>query len=720
MSTRSGLDDRSSFLPDSKTIEILHVEDDRSFADLVSTFLEREHEAFSVHTETDPREALAALRGDETAYDCVVSDYDMPGLNGLELLERVRRERPNLPFVLFTGKGSEEIASEAITAGVTDYLQKSGGTEQYRVLANRIRNAVERYWAERYMNRGLEAIETARDGISILSEDGHVEYANTACAEVLGYDREDLIGRHWETFYRDDDVEEVYDVLLPEARESRWRGPTTFIRRDDEPVEVDHTLSYTDDGSLICTLSRSNADGAVSRDLSAKERAMDEAPIGIVLTDPRADDNPIVYANEEFGDLTGYDRSEVIGRNCRFLQGERTDEERIDRIRSAIDAEEPVTVELRNYRKDGTEFWNRLRIAPIYDEDDDLYRFVGFQDDVTERKRREDRLRSNSAHLEALFTDSPDMIAVHDADGVIRNANRRLCEELGYTEAELVGRTVWDLDPTVDPKEARSFWAGLPTNEPRRFEGELERRDGSTFPIEIHLIRMDIDGEDRFVAIDRDITEQRARESELLERNERLDRFASVVSHDLRNPLTVAEGRIELLREEHESEHVEEIDDALDRMRGLIEDLLVLAQDGEDALDVSRVELADLTRTCWDAIETGDATLRIETDRTVRADREQLRQLLENLVVNAVEHGGDDVTVTIGDTETGFYVADDGSGLPATDADVFEAGYSTVEGGTGFGLHIVENVVETHDWEVTAENGPAGGARFEISTSAGE
>ncbi len=706
----------STLFLDSQPIEILHIEDDPSFADLVATFLEREQDAFTVRTETDPRDALAILEADTCSVDCIVSDYDMPGLDGLAVLERVRETHPEIPFILFTGKGSEEIASEAITAGVTDYLQKAGGTEQYSVLANRIQNAVGGYRAERY-NRGLEAIETAQDGISILNEDGYIEYANTACAEILGYTREELIGLHWETFYHDDDIDAVYDVLLPEARDGRWHGTTTFVRKNGSELDIEHTLSYTEDGSLICTLSPQATVDAGESKLSAKEQAMDEAPIGILLTDPHQEDNPIIYANDEFTDLTGYGKREIIGRNCRFLQGEATEDEPVQTLRTAIDSRESATVELRNYRKDGTEFWNRVRVAPLFDDDGELDLFVGFQDDVTDRKQYEQQLQSHSARLEALFEHSPDMFAVHDIDGVIRDVNQRLCDELGYTESELLGRKVWDIDPTADPERASSFWKKLPPNTPHRFEGQLERKDGSAFPIEVHLIRLNLEGKDRFVAMDRDISDQKRRERELVQQNERLDRFTSVVSHDLRNPLQVAEGRLELLREDCDSDHIDDIDHALDRMDSLIEDLLTLAQTGEEAMTLESIQLSNLVETIWETVSATDAILRVETERTVEADRDQLRQLLTNLLRNSVEHGGPAVTVTVGDTANGFYVADDGAGLPeAAGEDVFDAGYTTADNGTGFGLSIVEEVASRHGWTVTASNGACGGARFEIST----
>ncbi len=703
-------------LPSSKTIDILHIEDDQSFADLVATFLERERENFAVHTETDPQNALTRLWDSDITFDCIVSDYDMPELNGLEVLQQVREENPELPFVLFTGKGSEEIASEAITAGVTEYLQKGGGTEQYQVLANRIQNAVEHYWAKRYLNRGLEAIETAHDGIAILGEDGHIEYLNSAYAELLGYERDNLIGTHWETLYRDEDIDEIYDVLLPAARDGRWHGQTSFIRKDRTMIDLEHTLSYTNDGSLICTLSNPTIDESAETQLSVRERAMNEAPVGIILTNPHAEDNPIIYVNDKFTDLTGYEKDEVLGRNCRFLQGEQTREEPVDKLRTAVENREPVTVELRNYRADGTKFWNHVRIAPLFDDNGDIEYFVGFQNDVTKKKTHEEQLRSQTARLEALFKHSPDMIAIHDANGIICDVNQRMSTKLGYTADELIGKNVLEFDTAADPDRAQSFWKDLPTNTPQRFEGELERNDGTTVPVEIHLIRLDLDGKDRFVAMDRDIAEQNKQKQKLVEQNERLERFTSIVSHDLRNPIQLAQGRLGLLQEECDSAHIADIELALNRMNTLTEDLLTLARVGDDAMEVEEVSLDEILQECWGTVVTKDATLAIKTDRMVVADRDQLKQLFENLFRNAIEHAGENVTVTVGETADGFYVEDDGPGIPDSEYDeIFEAGYTTAEDGTGFGLNIVSSVVDAHDWAIAITERSEGGARFEIS-----
>ncbi|PSQ41324.1 hypothetical protein BRD14_06555, partial [Halobacteriales archaeon SW_5_68_122] len=123
------------------SIGVLHVDDDPDMTEVAARFLEREDPRLAVATESKPSTALDRL-ADET-FDCVVSDYDMPRMDGLEFFEAVRGRHPDVPFVLFTGKGSEAVAGEAVSAGVTDYLQKESSTEQYRLLANRITNAVD-------------------------------------------------------------------------------------------------------------------------------------------------------------------------------------------------------------------------------------------------------------------------------------------------------------------------------------------------------------------------------------------------------------------------------------------------------------------------------------------------------------------------------------------------------------------------------------------------
>ncbi|VTT87987.1 HTR-like protein [Halorubrum sp. DM2] len=213
---------------------------------------------------------------------------------------------------------------------------------------------------------------------------------------------------------------------------------------------------------------------------------------------------------------------------------------------------------------------------------------------------------------------------------------------------------------------------------------------------------------------------ERQRAATRIERErDRLDEFASVVSHDLRNPLTAARGRIDLLAGESDSDHVDAVQRSLSRMETLIEDLLTLAREGNDVDDPEPVDLAALAADAWETTDDRDGTLRVAADEFgILADEARLRQLLENLFRNSVDHGGEAVTITVGSMPggSGFYVADDGEGIPESERDqVFETGYTTATDGTGFGLNIVEEIANAHGWEVRVVESEEGGARFEFT-----
>jgi signal transduction histidine kinase len=209
------------------------------------------------------------------------------------------------------------------------------------------------------------------------------------------------------------------------------------------------------------------------------------------------------------------------------------------------------------------------------------------------------------------------------------------------------------------------------------------------------------------------------REQELERENDRLDRFAGILSHDLRNPLNVAEGRLEILQDDHESEHLDAVQAALNRIETLVDDALTMARNGRTIDNEERqpVNLASRAEKCWDLVETADADLEIEGNGILEAEPGRVSAIFENLYRNAIEHGGEDVTVSVGRVENngGFYIEDDGRGIPEEADDVFEPGYSSNHDGTGLGLSIVQETAEAHGWDVDLADGFDGGARFEIT-----
>jgi len=219
-----------------------------------------------------------------------------------------------------------------------------------------------------------------------------------------------------------------------------------------------------------------------------------------------------------------------------------------------------------------------------------------------------------------------------------------------------------------------------------------------------------------YVLVLNDVTELEASRRQISQQNEQLDAFAGTVSHDLRSPLHIANGQVGLLKKKYDDDRLDKIDDAHRRMETLIDELLVLARDGTQVGEMEPVGLKACATASWQQAKTPAATLDVTDDRRMNADPTRLQQLLENLIRNAIAHGGNDVTVTIGTTTDGFYIADDGTGIPEDKRqDVFDMEYTTSHQGTGLGLYITSRIVEGHGWEITVSESVDGGARFNIT-----
>ncbi|QLH80103.1 PAS domain-containing sensor histidine kinase [Halosimplex pelagicum] len=264
----------------------------------------------------------------------------------------------------------------------------------------------------------------------------------------------------------------------------------------------------------------------------------------------------------------------------------------------------------------------------------------------------------------------------------------------------------------------------------------VERPDGEERYVETNVKPMILDDRRNVAVVMRDVTERRRRKRELERKNERLEEFASIVSHDLRNPIQVLDGRLSHLEEvadaadpsddgdpfagdESLADQVEPMRRSVDRMSDLVEDMLTLAREGTAVDGTEVVALAAVADEAWATTDAPEATLAVDGDLALAADPSRLRQLFENCFRNAADHGPDDVTIRVGDLPDGrgFFVEDDGPGIPPDErAEVFELGHTTSEDGTGLGLGIVSEIVDAHGWSISATESENGGARFEVVT----
>jgi signal transduction histidine kinase len=538
-------------------------------------------------------------------FHCIVSDYDMPGQNGIKFLQAVRQEYPNLPFILYTGKGSEEIASKAISAGVTDYLQKKSNTEQFVLLANRIITSVNGYLAQKEADWQKRILENMGEGVYVLDDSYTLQYVNFRVSDMDTVSEENWTGRHISYFEETEFLSSAEVDRITDGIDHLFAGQATDIRIEVEP---------------------------------ALPKSVDVLSLRLTLIQSTAADDFVLATSR----------------------------------------------------------------------------------DITDRKEREQQLQTLTQQYETLVENFPNgAVYLINPDLEYVRARGEQLQSIGLSPGQIEGETPHDAFPEEIADELCDRYH-------RAFDGESstfkQTYRGERYRIRVVPVSNKDESIPRIIAVSQNITEFAQKKEQLERQNARLEKFANIVSHDLRNPLDVAGSRLELAERDCNSEHLSHVDTALSRMNRIIEDVLWLAREGRDIRSTEPVELETAVDEAWNLVaDSSERTeLRYATNEsrlpTICADPSRLSQLLENLLQNAIEHGGDDVTVTVGALGDGFYIEDDGPGIPEESRDnVFETGYSTSEHGTGFGLSIVKQVAQAHGWDIHVTAGSAGGARFDIT-----
>lgn len=350
-----------------EAIRILHVDDEPSFALMVADRLAREHDGFEIVTESSPTDGLDRLQTAE--FDCVVSDYQMPEMDGLAFLNIVRENYGDIPFILFTGKGSEEIASEAITAGVTDYLRKASGVERYSMLANRILNAVERYHALRQIDLSRRALATANEGISLVELDGTFSYVNPAFAALFGYEPEELIGEHWKILYHNQEARRLENDILPAvSAHGYWSGETVRLTNDGRRLITDHRLAKTGGDAIVCTAQDVTPERMNMTDLRDEFDLLFDSLEGQAFY-TLDHEGYITRWNEGAKRLNGYEASEILGEHISvFFTEEDRNAGRPEHLIETAKVNGSVNVTGWRLRKDGTRFWADVTFSASYDD----------------------------------------------------------------------------------------------------------------------------------------------------------------------------------------------------------------------------------------------------------------------------------------------------------------------------------------------------------------
>ena len=254
------------------------------------------------------------------------------------------------------------------------------------------------------------------DLLCIRSSNGYFEEVNSVWKSTLGWTLDELRSRPWLDFVHPDDVAFTFDIECQchsaKASPTPIQLKNRYRCRDGSYRWLSWRLSAYENGvsyGIAQDVTESNWRGSgayrteVQETVKLRDQALTASSVGIVIADARLPGMPLIYVNPAFERITGYSAAEVLGYNCRFLQGKQTSQHAVDQLRAAIKAGKHCTVTLLNYQKDGTPFWNELTISPIHDDDNNLTHFVGIQSDISDRIRAEQALRLEQQKSERLL-----------------------------------------------------------------------------------------------------------------------------------------------------------------------------------------------------------------------------------------------------------------------------------------------------------------------------
>lgn len=303
-----------------------------------------------------------------------------------------------------------------------------------------------------------------------------------------------------------------------------------------------------------------------------------------------------------------------------------------------------------------------------------------------------------------------------DPDGTIVEWPSGAQTVYGYDEDAALGRSLEFLYAEGEDHPSLETLLAEAKCESITRENWHKRADGHVFWARFIMAPLTNDSFQGYAVASQDTTRRKQYERMLERQNDRLKEFTDILSHDLRSPLTVLEGRLDLYRKTGEEAHLDSIQETTERMERLVEDLLRVSRQGGVVQDPEPTALASIIEPAKEGTLPAGSTVEYDAVPDVMADQDRLIEVFENLFRNSVDHGGDDVTIRVGPLQHGFYVEDDGPGIPEEAREqVFQHGFSTGEDGTGYGLSVVRSIIGAHGWDLAVTAAEDGGARFEIT-----
>jgi PAS domain S-box-containing protein len=684
---------------------VLYVDNDQGASDRIVAFADGET-GLAVEAVPDAAAARSALQRGPP--DCLVTEYDLPETDGVAFVRELRETGYDGPVLLHTARDPATVARAAFRAGVDDFVQKRpDGDDSF--LFDKIRGAIDGEQPADWADGKRRTVET----LVTLADETNDELWTAGSLAPVGPDPENVYDAVADVLESDSRFRTaVADTTGEGVSESRLWQVESGGALEHQRIELP---SLTDTARRLDVFRDVSDEQERQRRLARFEGLLDTASDGLYALDTNGH---YTFVNESMAETLGYDREEMLGMHAGTVLTEGEYERGQQRVTDLVaDTErESEVLEMTVERADGSELPVAISFSPLYDEAERYEGLVGVLRDISDRRERERRLRESERRYRTLAENIPNGgVGMYDDSLEYILVEGELFDEIDYDVETFAGTALDEIHTEAFIEKYGPRYEAVFEGERATFEFNHAGRYYRTNLVPIY----DEDGDiDAGLALTLDITEQREYERELERQNDRLNDFASIVSHDLRNPLNVIEGRLALYREQGDETHLESVEDGVETMKSLIDDLLELARSGQTLGETEPVALEPAATTCWDTVETGEATLTVEAAPTIVADPSRLHQVFGNLFRNSVEHSDSAVAVRIGplDGESGFFVEDDGPGIAEERReDVLDYGVTGSADGTGIGLAIVNEVAQAHGWDVGITESAEGGARFEFS-----
>lgn len=585
--------------------------------------------------------------------------------------------------------------------------------------------------------------EGVSEGIIVVNKDQIVVASNSSSEQMFGYTKDELVGKPLDVLipkrYHHRHVKHVEGFITKNEKRQMGHDRELFgVRKNGDEFPLEAGLNPFDlQGAtyvmaLIIDITKRKA---IEKDLKMKGAALQSASNGIIISDALQEENPIIYSNESFEILTGFSDHEILGKNFLFLKVHTEDLEIILNVQKTLKSGEGSQAIIRNYKKDGTLFYNDLYITPIKDSNGIITNYIAIQNDVTERVKSQ----QEKEHWAKIFDESQNEIYLFDKDTLyFINANQGAQKNIGYTLEELRKITPVDIKPNYNEEEFKKVIAPLTNKEKDKikFETVHQRKNGTHYPVEVHLQLSRFGDKAIFLAIILDITERKnyteklektvkertlqltealAKEKEL---NELKTRFLSLVSHEFKTPLSSILTSITLLAKYTQTEQQEKRDKHVTTIKNKVRYLDTILTDflSVERLDSGKVnyklEEFPLSKLVDEVVYNSNMLLKNGQHITypknidsvfINFDEKTLELALSNLVHNAIKYSPEDsiIDIIVDDktNEIIISIIDHGIGIPEKEQKhifnrYFRAENALLTQGTGIGLNIAKQHLE--------------------------